>query len=99
VKTMFHELAHIALEHGGCAFGARSVAELEAESVAWICCDAVARFRRVLVRLRGDMGGGGDAAIAGIRDSAQRIQRGEQKPARTAHRREVVRRGGGVQAV
>jgi len=38
---MFHELAHIALEHGGCAFGARSVAELEAESVAWICCDAV----------------------------------------------------------
>jgi hypothetical protein len=41
VKTLFHELAHIALEHDTCAFGARSVAELEAESVAWICCDAV----------------------------------------------------------
>jgi antirestriction protein ArdC len=76
VKTMFHELAHIALEHGGCAFGARSVAELEAESVAWICCDAVGivsdgySFAYVA-----SWAGGGDAAIAGIRDSAQRIQR------------------------
>jgi antirestriction protein ArdC len=76
VKTMFHELAHIALEHGGCAFGARSVAELEAESVAWICCDAVGivsdgySFAYVA-----SWAGGGDAAVAGIRDSAQRIQR------------------------
>jgi antirestriction protein ArdC len=76
VKTMFHELAHIALEHGGCAFGARSVAELEAESVAWICCDAVGivsdgySFAYVA-----SWAGGGDAAITGIRDSAQRIQR------------------------
>jgi antirestriction protein ArdC len=75
-KTMFHELAHIALEHGTCAFGARSVAELEAESVAWICCDAVGivsdgySFAYVA-----SWAGGGDAAIAGIRDSAQRIQR------------------------
>jgi antirestriction protein ArdC len=73
---MFHELAHIALEHGGCAFGTRSVAELEAESVAWICCDAVGvvsdgySFAYVA-----SWAGGGDAAIAGIRDSAQRIQR------------------------
>ena len=76
VKTMFHELAHIALEHGGCAFGARSVAELEAESVAWICCDAVGivsdgySFAYVA-----SWAGGGDAAIAGIRESAQRVQR------------------------
>jgi antirestriction protein ArdC len=76
VKTMFHELAHIALEHGGCAFGTRSVAELEAESVAWICCDAVGivsdgySFAYVA-----SWAGGGDAAIAGIRESAQRIQR------------------------
>jgi len=74
---MFHELAHIALEHGGCAFGARRrSAELEAESVAWICCDAVGivsdgySFAYVAT-----WAGGGDAAIAGIRDSAQRIQR------------------------
>jgi antirestriction protein ArdC len=39
-KTMFHELAHIAL-HSACNVGERSLAELEAESVAWICCDAV----------------------------------------------------------
>jgi len=76
VKTMFHELAHISLEHDTCAFGARSVAELEAESVAWICCDAVGivsdgySFAYVA-----SWAGGGDAAIAGIRESAQRIQR------------------------
>jgi antirestriction protein ArdC len=76
VKTMFHELAHIALEHDTCASDARTVAELEAESVAWICCDAVGivsdgySFAYVA-----SWAGGGDAAIAGIRDSAQRIQR------------------------
>lgn len=76
VKTMFHELAHIALEHDSCAFGTRSIAELEAESVAWICCDAVGvtadgySFAYVA-----SWAGGGDDAIAGIRNSAQRIQR------------------------
>jgi hypothetical protein len=75
VKTMFHELAHISLEHGSCFAGARNVAELEAESVAWICCDAVEiaadaySFAYVA-----SWAGGGDA-IAGIRDSGQRIQR------------------------
>ena len=73
---MFHELAHIALEHGGCAFGARSVAELEAESVAWICCDAVGIVSdEYSFAYVASWAGGGDAAIAGIRDSAQRIQR------------------------
>jgi antirestriction protein ArdC len=74
VKTMFHELAHIALEHGTCAFCERSVAELEAESVAWICCDAVGivsdgySFAYVA-----SWAGGGDAAIAGIRSQRSAV--------------------------
>jgi antirestriction protein ArdC len=76
VKTMFHELAHISLEHGTCFAGARNVAELEAESVAWICCDAVdIAADAYSFAYVASWAGGGDAAIAGIRDSAQRIQR------------------------
>jgi antirestriction protein ArdC len=37
VKTMAHELAHILLNHIGC----RSIAELEAESTAFVICDAL----------------------------------------------------------
>jgi antirestriction protein ArdC len=76
VKTMFHELAHISLEHRSCAYGTRSVAELEAESVAWICCDAVGvRSDGYSFAYVASWAGGGEEAIAGIRNSGQRIQR------------------------
>ncbi len=76
VKTMLHELAHISLEHNACALGARSLAELEAESVAWICCDAIGiTADRYSFAYVASWAGGGDEAIAGIKHSAQRIQR------------------------
>ena len=73
-KTMFHELAHIAL-HSSCIVGVRSIAELEAESVAWICCDAVGVAADAYsFAYCATWSGGGDEAIAQIRVSAQRIQ-------------------------
>jgi hypothetical protein len=76
-KTLAHEIAHALLHEEGYAATPRPVAELEAESVAFV----------VMSRLGIDSGeyslgyvaiwaGGGDAARAALRGSAQRIQRG-----------------------
>ena len=69
------ELGHITAGHDSCSFGERSVAELEAESIAWVCCNAIGidadcySFAYCSV-----WSGGGDQAIAQIKASAQRIQ-------------------------
>jgi antirestriction protein ArdC len=73
VKTLAHELAH-ALLHENC--DNRALAELEAESSAYVIC-------RTLGIDSGDYSfgyvatwaGGGDQAIAGIKSSCERIQK------------------------
>jgi len=76
VKVLAHELGHALLHEEGYAGTPRPLAELEAESVAFIVCDS----------MRVDSGdysfayvatwaGGGDEARAALRASAQRIQR------------------------
>jgi len=73
VKTLAHELAHAMLHEG---FKDRALAELEAESIAFIVCDALGvnsgdyTFGYVAI-----WAGGGDEAIAGIRAAGSRIQR------------------------
>jgi len=73
VKTLAHELAH-ALLHEGC--NNRALAELEAESTAYVVCHALGldsgdySFGYVAT-----WAGGGDQAIAGIRASCDRIQK------------------------
>ena len=72
-KTLVHELAHATLHEG---FDDRSLAELEAESVAYIVCDALGidssdySFGYVAT-----WSGGGDEAIARIKSAGSRIQR------------------------
>lgn len=73
VKTIAHELAHAMLHEG---YSNRAVAELEAESVAFIVMSAVGldssdySFGYVAT-----WAGGGDEAVAAIKASGQRIQR------------------------
>jgi len=73
VKTLAHELAHAMLHENA---QDRPLAELEAESVAFVVCTALGvssddySFGYVT-----GWAGGGDAAIAGIKESASRIQR------------------------
>jgi len=73
VKTLAHELAH-ALLHADAAD--RALAELEAESVAFIVCDALGldagawTFGYVA-----SWAGGGDEAVAAIKAAGMRIQR------------------------
>jgi len=73
VKTLAHELGH-ALLHASAPD--RALAELEAESTAYVVCRALgmdsARYSFGYVTL---WAGGGDAALAGIRSSCGRIQR------------------------
>ena len=77
VKTLAHEVAH-ALMHEGVTD--RAVAELEAESVAYIVCAQLGfdssdyTFGCVT-----GWAGGGEEAIAGIRIAGNRIQRGADK--------------------
>lgn len=72
VKTLVHELAHAMLHEGSAD---RSLAELEAESIAYVVCTAIGidagacSFGYVA-----SWAGGGDEAIAGIKASATRIQ-------------------------
>jgi hypothetical protein len=40
-KTLFHELAHLLLEHAKADSLPRSVRETEAEGVALVCCEAL----------------------------------------------------------
>jgi antirestriction protein ArdC len=73
VKTMVHELGHVLLSHLLCEL--RSVAELEAESTAFVVCDALGidsgtySFAYVA-----HWGNGANDAIESIKSSAQRIQ-------------------------
>ena len=73
VKTLAHELTHALLhEH----YENRALAELEAESTAYVVCHAMGldsgdySFGYVAT-----WAGGGDQAIAGIRSSCDRIQK------------------------
>jgi antirestriction protein ArdC len=74
VKTLAHELAHAMLHDH---LTERALAELEAESVAYIVCDALGidsgaySFAYVAT-----WAGGGDKAIVAIREAGSRIQRG-----------------------
>jgi antirestriction protein ArdC len=73
VKTLAHELAH-ALLHADA--GDRALAELEAESVAFVVCDALGieaaawSFGYVAT-----WSGGREAALAAIKSAGARIQR------------------------
>lgn len=73
VKTLAHEIAH-ALLHG--TFDSRALAELEAESTAYVVCQSLGldtgdySFGYVAT-----WAGGGEEAIAGIKASGQRIQK------------------------
>ena len=75
-KVLGHELAHSRLHHDGCAATPRPVAELEAESVAFIL---MATFGidsgDYSIGYVATWAGGGDEARAALRCSAQRIQR------------------------
>ena len=76
VKTLAHELGHSDLHQDGYIGTPRPLAELEAESVAFVVCQAVGidsgeySFGYVAT-----WSGGGDEARAALRASAQRIQR------------------------
>jgi antirestriction protein ArdC len=73
VKTLAHELAHALLHE---QFGDRALAELEAESTAYVICQALGidtsgySFGYVAT-----WAGGGDPAIASIKGSCDRIQK------------------------
>lgn len=72
VKTLAHEIAH-ALLHAD--FEDRALAELEAESTAYVVCQALGiDSGRYSFGYLATWAGGGDAAIAAIRASCQRIQ-------------------------
>lgn len=73
VKTLAHEIAHALLHE---KFDSRALAELEAESTAYVACQALGidssdyTFGYVAT-----WAGGGDQAIAGIKASCERIQK------------------------
>ena len=73
VKTMCHELGHILLEHLSC--DSRSLAETEAESVAFVICDALGidsgAYSFAYLATWND---GSEDAVARIKASALRIQ-------------------------
>jgi antirestriction protein ArdC len=73
VKTLAHELAHAVLHE---EVGDRALAELEAESAAFVVCDHLGLDTSGYTF--GDVAtwaGGGDEAVAGIRSAGERIQR------------------------
>ena len=73
VKTLAHEIAHALLHE---KFESRALAELEAESVAYVVCHSIGidssdySFGYVAT-----WAGGGDQAVAGIKASGERIQK------------------------
>lgn len=73
VKTLVHEIAHALLHE---SFDSRALAELEAESTAYVVCQALgidsASYSFGYVAT---WAGGGDQALAGIKASCERIQR------------------------
>ena len=72
-KSLAHELGHVLLHDG--FPGSRELAELEAESVAYLVCDGLGvdsssySFGYVA-----NWAGGGDGALAGIKASGRRVQ-------------------------
>jgi antirestriction protein ArdC len=73
VKTLAHELAHAILHEG---FKDRALAELEAESVAFVVCAALGvNSADYTFGYVATWAGGGDEAISGIRAAGSRIQR------------------------
>ena len=74
VKTLAHEIAHALLHE---SYDSRALAELEAESMAYVVCQALGidssdySFGYVAT-----WAGGGDEATAGIKASCDRIQKG-----------------------
>ena len=73
MKTLAHEIAHALLHE---QFDSRALAELEAESTAYVVCQALGidssdySFGYVAT-----WAGGGEQAISGIKASCERIQR------------------------
>ena len=73
MKTLAHEIAHAILHE---SYEDRPLAELEAESTAYVVCQALGidssdySFGYVAT-----WAGGGDEAIAGIKASCERIQK------------------------
>ena len=73
VKTLAHELAHALLHE---QFPDRKLAELEAESTAYVVCKSLSiETRDYSFGYVAFWAGGGEAAIAGIKASCDRIQR------------------------
>jgi antirestriction protein ArdC len=76
VKTLAHELAHSDLHQEGYVGTPRPLAELEAESVAFIVCQAAGiDSGEYSFGYLATWSGGGDEARTALRTSAQRIQR------------------------
>jgi antirestriction protein ArdC len=75
IKTLAHELAH-AILHGDGFTGAREIAELEAESVAYIVCQSIGLDSSAYsFGYVASWAGGGPEAIKAITASGQRIVR------------------------
>lgn len=73
VKTLAHELAHALLHE---RYDERSLAELEAESVAYVVCRHFGiDSSRYTFGYLASWAGGGDAAIAALRATLGRVQR------------------------
>jgi len=75
LKTAAHELAH-AIMHGPAFGGDRALAELEAESVAYVVCDGVGIDSSAYsFGYLASWAGGGEAAVSMISSSGARITR------------------------
>jgi antirestriction protein ArdC len=73
VKTIAHELAHALLHEG---YSDRALAELEAESVAYVVCAELGiNSEDYSLGYVAQWSGGGDEAIAAIKASCDRIQK------------------------
>jgi hypothetical protein len=74
VKTLAHEIGHALLHE---QFDNRALAELEAESTAYVICQALVNLDTSDYSFGYVAGwaGGGEQAIAGIKGSCERIQK------------------------
>jgi len=73
VKTLAHEIAHALLHE---KFDSRPLAELVAESAAYVVCQALGiDSSDYFFGYVANWAGGGDEAIAGIKASCDRIQK------------------------
>jgi oligoendopeptidase F len=73
VKTLAHEIGHALLHE---QFDNRALAELEAESTAYVICQALnLDMSNYSFGHFAGWAGGGERAIAGIKGSCERIQK------------------------